>query len=919
VFYKLISLFVLLPLTFNGQLIDKRWDTWYFQSRVGLKINGCNEIPLRDGGCGGAAGVCTISDSAGNLLFYSNSQSVWNKKHQVMPNGNLYGWGGGVYHYQGPVIMPQPGNDSLYYMFHVHPLPMENGDYPTEFHFNIINKNADNGNGDLIVKEKKLYFGTTEATAAVLNANNKDYWIVSHKKNSDSFVVYKLTAAGLDMTPTYYKIGDYVAGGWRDRQLVIKFSPDRKKMVLTRNIRKSDPNNYIRDGGFDLFDFDATTGAISNPIIIRDGFVSNISTGAEFSPDSKVLYVSTMDHLFQFDVSVHDFTQINVSRIMISSPGNSFGHILLASNGKIYVSKFLSNDYLGIIEKPNVLGATCNFKPDGVYFPGLNWNWGLYLGWGLNNCIQPYLRHNRYLFSDLLADKTCFGDSSYFRIKDLIADSVKWDFADPVSGKMNYSDNTEPSHFFASTGNYRVRCIIFNPCAIDTLEKDVLIHTPALYLGADTVICSNVPVTLRSNITGAQHLWKTGSMADSLTVMKPGQYWVEVTKAGCKVSDTIVILFKSPPLVNLGIDTTICTGASLKLTAADPSIDSYLWSAGSNTTPSINVQNAGEYFVQVQGKNGCLNYDTIKISVTPLPNFTLGHDTVLCDGQRKQYVFNLPGAFYTWNTGSQDKAITIQNAGLYWLEVTQNGCTAADSVLIQYKPLPIVNLGPDTILCEGSGLQLHINGPYTSLLWQDGSTTANYYINRKGRYSIRASLDGCSSTDTINVNYNSMPKLFLGADTVLCEGMAIDLYPKIFDTTGIFYLWSNGLTDSKIKVTTPGIYGLKVMNQCGSSSDEIIISKGVCKIIVPDAFTPNNDNRNDVFRALFGENVVSFKMQIFNRWGQLIFQSNDIRKGWDGTVNGQPQSTGQYVWQISYKFFNQPNPSNLHGLVNLIR
>lgn len=149
--------------------------------------------------------------------------------------------------------------------------------------------------------------------------------------------------------------------------------------------------------------------------------------------------------------------------------------------------------------------------------------------------------------------------------------------------------------------------------------------------------------------------------------------------------------------------------------------------------------------------------------------------------------------------------------------------------------------------------------------------------------------------------------------------MAIDLYPKIADSSGILYQWSNGITDSQIKVTAPGFYGLKVTNQCGSSSDEIIISKGVCKIIVPDAFTPNNDNRNDVFRALFGENVVSFKMQIFNRWGQLIFQSNDIRKGWDGTFNGQAQNTGQYIWQISYKLFNQPNPSNLHGVVTLIR
>jgi len=133
------------------------------------------------------------------------------------------------------------------------------------------------------------------------------------------------------------------------------------------------------------------------------------------------------------------------------------------------------------------------------------------------------------------------------------------------------------------------------------------------------------------------------------------------------------------------------------------------------------------------------------------------------------------------------------------------------------------------------------------------------------------------------------------------------------------YLWSNGSTANKISVTQEGLYSLQLMNNCGSKTDEILIKEGICKLYVPSGFTPNKDGLNDFFRASFGEDITEFKIQLFGRWGQIVFETNDIRKGWDGSIKGIPQPTGLYVWTIKYKTRTDPKEQLMKGTVMLIR
>jgi gliding motility-associated-like protein len=111
---------------------------------------------------------------------------------------------------------------------------------------------------------------------------------------------------------------------------------------------------------------------------------------------------------------------------------------------------------------------------------------------------------------------------------------------------------------------------------------------------------------------------------------------------------------------------------------------------------------------------------------------------------------------------------------------------------------------------------------------------------------------------------------------------------------------------------------LTATNECGSNSDAITITKGLCNILMPDAFSPNNDGLNDVFRVKYPFAVTDFHFLVTNRWGQTVFETNDIHKGWNGTFKGEPPLEGIYVWVISYTDINN-NSQQLKGTVTLLK
>jgi gliding motility-associated-like protein len=431
-------------------------------------------------------------------------------------------------------------------------------------------------------------------------------------------------------------------------------------------------------------------------------------------------------------------------------------------------------------------------------------------------------------------------------------------------------------------------------CTVSDTISVVFNTPPKLWLGNDTALCDKQKLVLRSSIAADSYTWQSGIKTDSAVVTLAGKYWLEIKKDGCIVSDTIQVNYKPLPTFGLGKDTTICNNDLIVLNAANPSIQSYSWQDNS-TQPFLSVARGGNYWVKVKGENGCSNADTILVTAKSLPGFNLGNDTALCEGKAIDYNISLPGATYLWNDGTTNPKYTISNPGLYWLQV-DNGCIKRDSITISYKPLPQINLGKDTILCEGISRSLNATYQNATYQWQDNSSSPSFIVTTPGLYYATVKVDGCQKRDSIQIGYRYKPKFSLGKDTTLCLGEQLVLNPQVNNAS---YLWQNGSGATFYTVKEVGKYSVTITNECGSTSDEIVIAQGVCKLYMPTAFTPDNDGLNDLFRVKDAGFIETFKMAIYNRWGEIVFVTNDPYKGWNGKYQNLDQPMGNYVWQIS--------------------
>lgn len=513
--------------------------------------------------------------------------------------------------------------------------------------------------------------------------------------------------------------------------------------------------------------------------------------------------------------------------------------------------------------------------------PGTYWGKITYQGCTVSDTIQVSYANVQSV--SLGIDTTlCIGDSLLIKTNILNANYL-WSTGD-IGPTINIRNN---GSFWVRVNNGS--CIIADTVNVNFQTR------PVLFLGNDTSLCGKEKIVLRAPATGVSSLWQDGSTQNLYEVTRPGLYYLKVTQNGCSVSDTISIRYNTLPALDLGADTGICVQQTILLNVNNSSISSYVWQDGS-ASPTFLVKNSGTYSVTVTGANGCLNKDTINIKAEQIPDFTLGNDTTLCNQQKLFVNLILRNAVYEWSTGNTANNYTITQPGLYWVRVTQNGCIKRDSITVNFKPLPIVNLSSDTTLCEGKIKLLNAFNTSATYQWQDMTSQPTLLATKLGSYYVTATLNGCIKKDSIQINYKYIPRFTLRNDTTLCTGEQLLLNPKIDNAS---FLWQNGSANATLNVLEAGIYKLTATNECGSSSDVIIISRGLCNLFVPNAFTPDNNGSNDIFRIKNPGYIRTFKMNIFNRCGQLVYTTENANTGWDGKYKGKEQPTGNYTWFIN--------------------
>lgn len=264
-------------------------------------------------------------------------------------------------------------------------------------------------------------------------------------------------------------------------------------------------------------------------------------------------------------------------------------------------------------------------------------------------------------------------------------------------------------------------------------------------------------------------------------------------------------------------------------------------------------------------------------------------------------------ASYTDNLIAEGDVITCLLTSTSTAACLTSSTAISNPLLMELKKLPgNVNLGPDKLICTGTTIDLSAPG-YDTYLWQDGSTGTVLTVNTPGTYHVTAT-DACGnrSQDFITLLPGTTPAGFLGKDTAVCSYSSVTLLPSEQYVT---YLWSNNATTSSVSVSTPGEYWLQVTNADGCKGrDTIRVSPKNCSkgMYMPNAFTPDGNGRNDVFKPAFFGTVKQYSLRIYNRYGQAVFYSSDPAQGWNGRFKGIPQDGGVFIWECVYQLDNMP-------------
>lgn len=583
---------------------QKQTNNWYFGNGVGLDFNQSPPLVLKNGNANSQEGSAAMSDNNGRLLFYTNGLTVQNRKHVAMVNGT--GLMGDLSSTNNTVIVPMPGNDSMYYLFAIGSARIDE----PKFSYNIIDMKADGGYGEVVVKNVVVENEVLEKLAAIRHCNNRDVWIVIQKWNTDEYHSYLLTASGLNPTPVISHTGLVINGQINNAIGTLKFSSRGDKLAACHAF----DNDVV-----EIMDFDNTTGVISNPLVIHPNAIPHQPSftgvyGAEFSPDGKLLYVSSNNSfsdpciLYQFDITSNNAATILASKQVIAQTTPWFaGALQLGPDKKIYMAMW-DDSSISVIDNPNVYGPGCNFVFNKIYLGPLN---TYPIQFGLPNFMQSYFDSTSNPY-DFIRVGDCLDLNVSFILNRINGiDSVKWDFGDGQQSQV-----LQPIHTYGTPGFYDVNLIVYKiDCSglNDTIKRKIWIAENNKFLRDDTSSCSPVALEIGvDEIFGVNYLWNTGSNLSKIMTTGFGDYWLEMEQNGCKIRDTIRVTQKPKPIVGLGNDTTICRYKPVVLSTASSGYNSYLWSTG-ETTPSILVTQPGTYSVTIS-ENSCEATDSIRVS-----------------------------------------------------------------------------------------------------------------------------------------------------------------------------------------------------------------------------------------------------------------------------------------------------------------
>jgi gliding motility-associated-like protein len=363
-------------------------------------------------------------------------------------------------------------------------------------------------------------------------------------------------------------------------------------------------------------------------------------------------------------------------------------------------------------------------------------------------------------------------------------------------------------------------------------------------------------------------------------------------------------------------DTLVCEHTSVNF-AANPAGTFQHWNDG-NTEHIRRFTEPGKYWFYSLAE--CHSYiDTIEIKTFPRTLSYLVTDTTVCFAQQALLRPVTRADHYLWDDGSEEQEYMVNGPGKSWvLSYNENDCLAhVDSFNVDIIDFAIAQ--SDTGICKDEKIVLnagiHRNAQY---LWSDASTDSTLTVATSGVYSVEVSVGDCHKHKDVLVAPRKLP-LDLGEDRTLCKGEEVTLSVATVSDT---YQWQDGSNNNQLTVRESGIYIVNITQGACKASDTVAISFVRCLdcITIPNAFTPNNDGRNDYFSPVFSCPVQFYELKIYNRYGQEVFQTRNIADAWNGAFLSQPLDIGTYFFLIRARF-DIPNAATeiFKGDISLVR
>ena len=523
--------------------------------------------------------------------------------------------------------------------------------------------------------------------------------------------------------------------------------------------------------------------------------------------------------------------------------------------------------------------------------------------------------------------------------------NYSWEFFDPASGVNNTSTLSTPTHTYSDTGVYKIKLKVQSASGCADSSLSLVQVYPGFFPDFQVVgSCFLTPFRFLDQ-TKANHgrvdkwRWDFGDAATDADTSRsqnpsykypgPGPHSAQLIVGSTKgCLDTIVkdLNVLTYPLLKLPFkDTLICSIDTLPLKAEGTG--DFTWTPAYNiinpniSTPSVYPKKTTSYIVTLN-ENGCISKDTIQVNVLDFITVNAGVDTTICIADSIILRPQTQGLQFAWSPAAGLSAANIKNpvaapsaTSTYLLTVNLGKCQAADSIKIKVAPYPQANAGTDTAICFGNNALLRASIVGSSFNWSPAgslqnantltptaspATTTNYILTTYDTL-------GCPKpfSDTVMVWVIPRVQAFAGNDTSVVANQPLQLNA----TGGSVYLWTpsfgmtNPLLSNPVVTLGPETGTIKytvrvsVPEGCYATDDiNVKVFKTGPDIFIPSAFTPNNDGKNDVLKPIaVGMKSLTY-FRVYNRWGQLLFSTGDIGKGWNGTFGGTDQASGTYVY-----------------------